>query len=409
MRSKNAEYLEKLDHLRFFAAFLIILYHSVWMFHLVASTHPICKLNGGASPTEPVFFPLILEGHTAVALFMTLSGFLFAIICKDKEIDHWGFYKNRFLRIYPLFIVVLLLACYMDLRRNDFMSLLTSLCFLQNMHSAVFLLNGTESLWAIAVEFQFYLLFPWLLIFFRKYGYKYLVGLVGLAFITRVAIYLATKNLYLIAYTTIFGRIDQFVIGMIYGFLFDRMRTKLRNPLALVASIACILGLVTFVHQKCWGLVNGPQWIIMTDFEGIFWGLLIASYNASSFSFPKGIARFLAFGGTLSYSLYLIHPAVMRLAYWFGPLVYAPHSRYPVIAKLATELSHQSYIAGLTFALLIAFPVTFVISILTYRLIERPFLELRSTYTKPRQDKPEEPSATARPIGKTAQLVGARD
>src|SRR6516164_3681135 len=132
MKGKNAAYQEKLDHLRFFAALLIILYHAVQMYNTVCSTHPVCKLNGGNSASEPPFFSLILEGHTAVALFMTLSGFLFATICKGKEINHWAFYKNRFLRIYPLFVVMLLVACYADLRTNDFMRLLTSLFFMQN-------------------------------------------------------------------------------------------------------------------------------------------------------------------------------------------------------------------------------------------------------------------------------------
>jgi peptidoglycan/LPS O-acetylase OafA/YrhL len=406
MKGKNAEYQEKLDHLRFFAAFLIIIYHSVWTYYAVCHTHPLCKLNEGASVPEPPFFSLILEGHTAVALFMTLSGFLFATICKGKEIDHWGFYRNRFLRIYPMFLVVLLIACYMDSRRNDFVSLLTSLFFMQNTQSAVYLLNGTESLWAIAVEFQFYLLFPWLLLLFRRYGYKYLLGLVLLAFLTRLAVYLATGDIYQLSYTTIFGRIDQFVIGMICGFLYEGIKPKLRHPLVLASSVAGGLALVSCLHKAGWAAGVGPHWIFATDLEGVVWGLLIVAYSASSFAFPKGIARLLAFAGSLSYSLYLIHPAVLRLAYWFAPIICQPHSRFPLLARLSLQLGHQTYIAGLLFGLVIAFPVTFLISIFTYNLIEKPFLELRSTYTKGGKSKRDELEALA---SNTKELVGVRD
>jgi peptidoglycan/LPS O-acetylase OafA/YrhL len=342
---------------------------------------------GVRATSGPPFLDLIMEGHTAVALFMTLSGFLFATICKGKEISPASFYRNRFLRIYPLFIVVLLIACYLDPRRNDFFSLMTSLLFLQNTQSAVYLMNGTDSLWAIAVEFQFYLLFPFLLIFFRKYGFRYLTAVVALAFLTRAAVYVSTGKLWTIAYTTIFGRIDQFIIGMMYGFLFAALRPKLRHPLALAASIAGVVALMFQLHKAYWAFSDGPQWIFITDLEAVFWGLLIVCYNANDFAFPRKIARALAYGGTLSFSLYLIHPAVMRLAYWFVPLICKPHSRFPWLAAMAAPLSDQSFAGGLVFALAVAFPITFVVSMLTYHLIEKPFLELRTTYTIPSKAK----------------------
>jgi len=380
MKGKNSEYQEKLDHLRFFAAFVIIMYHAVWMYQIVAK--PL-GVSGGAPPHG---WDLIFNGHTSVALFMTLSGFLFATICKDKDIDQWSFYRNRFLRIYPLFMVVLMVSCTIDPQRNGFLNLMTSLFFLQNLkQSAVYLENCTDSLWAIAVEFQFYLLFPFLLLFFRKYGYKYLFGVIALAFLTRLAIYCTSGNAWELGYTTIFGRIDQFVIGMIFGFSFDRIKPRLAHPLLLLIAIALVLGLAQLMTALA--VYGEGQWVFTTDLEAPVWGFLIACYSASRFNFPKALARVFAYGGMLSFSLYLIHPFMLRLAYWFVPMICLPHSRFPLLVNLAHTLHDKPFLSGAIFALFVVFPVTMFAASLTYPLIEKPFLEFRTTYGRPRRDE----------------------
>ena len=45
------------------------------------------------------------KGHTGVALFMTLSGYLFTRIVGDGKIDLKAFATNRVLRLAPLLIV----------------------------------------------------------------------------------------------------------------------------------------------------------------------------------------------------------------------------------------------------------------------------------------------------------------
>jgi peptidoglycan/LPS O-acetylase OafA/YrhL len=53
-------------------------------------------------------FALITEGHTAVGLFMVLSRFVLARATIGSEVDYWKFIKNRMLRIYPLFVAIVL-------------------------------------------------------------------------------------------------------------------------------------------------------------------------------------------------------------------------------------------------------------------------------------------------------------
>jgi peptidoglycan/LPS O-acetylase OafA/YrhL len=93
MRSTGGIYVIGLDHIRAFVALL------VFMWHL---SHP----PYGLTPFRyvPHFFGLSLfnEGHTGVALFMMLSGFIFSLLSSGKEIELGQFYKNRFSRVFPL-------------------------------------------------------------------------------------------------------------------------------------------------------------------------------------------------------------------------------------------------------------------------------------------------------------------
>src|SRR5882724_11110413 len=102
MRSSSGEHFIALDHVRALAVFMVF----TWHFTHAANGYPV--------PFEyvPALFPLSLldEGHTGVALFITLSGYLFAKLLDGKSIDYRAFLWNRFLRLVPLLAVVLLIV-----------------------------------------------------------------------------------------------------------------------------------------------------------------------------------------------------------------------------------------------------------------------------------------------------------
>jgi peptidoglycan/LPS O-acetylase OafA/YrhL len=97
MKSSSGAHYEGLDHLRAVAAFLVVLWH----FSRPFSDKPIAL-------TPEI--GLIAQGHSGVALFMTLSGYLFAKLVGDRAIDFRAFALNRALRLLPLFGLCLLLG-----------------------------------------------------------------------------------------------------------------------------------------------------------------------------------------------------------------------------------------------------------------------------------------------------------
>jgi len=82
-----------LDHIRALAALMVF----SWHFLHFANGYPV-PFEGA-----PLIFALALfdEGHTGVALFMTLSGYIFAKLLDGKVIKYYSFLKRRAVRLMP--------------------------------------------------------------------------------------------------------------------------------------------------------------------------------------------------------------------------------------------------------------------------------------------------------------------
>ena len=79
MKSRNIEYIERVDHLRFFAAFIVLMYHA----KIFYSQINIARM------------PMLDQGYIGVSLFMVLSGMILTMITYGKDISVKGFYRNR--------------------------------------------------------------------------------------------------------------------------------------------------------------------------------------------------------------------------------------------------------------------------------------------------------------------------
>ena len=121
-------------------------------------------------------------GWTGVTLFFVLSGFLITGILWDSfDQPHWWrkFYIRRMLRIFPLYYasiaLVILAAVLKGTLRPALHLIWIPALFLQNMPPLTALVDRIPSplalfhFWSLAVEEQFYLLWPFLL-FLQKSG-----------------------------------------------------------------------------------------------------------------------------------------------------------------------------------------------------------------------------------------------
>ncbi|AKJ68333.2 hypothetical protein PATSB16_23280 [Pandoraea thiooxydans] len=372
MRSSSKTYYEKLDHLRLFAATLVLLYHT-W------------AAAGGPQATSNWLEQFVLLGNTGVTLFLVLSGFLFTVLVDggNKAIVYPRFLANRALRIFPLLTVLFIGAMAVHQRDATVTGALSFLLFSNLGQSPLF--QFSNALWTVAVECQFYVMFPFLIRFARRQGAGYLIGLAvfwigwrtviatlfGASFAPGDANYV---------YFTMLGRLDQFLIGMIAGLVHLKSPRLLRSPYVL--GLAAIVALCCFHLMYATGSLwkNDPRCMPVSAIEALLWATLLLAYFQGQLQWPAPLSRALASLGQCSYSLYLLHIYVVLIIDEYGGWLH-----------LVGDPGANAILNGL----LLVWPASLLLSFFSYRLIEAPFLGLRTPYTIPRAAPEPEPATPA--------------
>ena len=351
MKSSTGKYYQALDHIRAVAVFVVF----VWHFN---------HFDNGQF-ANPLVFPLSLftEGHTGVAIFMVLSGYLFAKLLGNKKINYPVFLYNRGLRLLPLLLCVLLIIAaqaYMDGRLNA--------AFFIHLLKGFVLPTLPNGGWSITVEFHFYLILPVLLITATKSPNVLMFSLI--VFVgARVGFYVLFGEVQSVSYWTIIGRIDQFLLGIIAFKLKDHIAGK--KYLAL--PIAFFFLVFWFYFDTLGGFYNPEAnatnktlWIIIPTIEGVSYAFLITWYD-NCFRPSNGlISRFLALVGNYSYSIYLLHFFfVFEISEFINTKIIALSNPYVTLM-----------------AAIPSFLVILPISFLSFKLIEAPFLRFRKDYLR---------------------------
>ena len=357
MHSLNLQYNPRLDQLRWLAATLVFLFH----FHL--------EYRGlGATGFTSDWAALIIEGHTGVGLFFTLSGFLFMqIALHQRQIVYRDFLRNRILRILPLYLLIFMVAT--SIGRDKFQPQDLLYLFVSNLGLAP--TSGTVitgAAWTISLEFLFYMVFPFLARFAMERGMRYLAGWLVLLLFFKAAAYTVNQNSTLMYFSTFLGRFDQFLIGMMAAMFYARHSAQLQRwaPLVVAAAVALVLWDTAYMHRHASFLTAArtPFWIGWSMLESAGWALLILGWVGFRPRLPGFIERTLSHGGKISFSFYLLHMGLLHL-----------------LAQ-GVGLVRPFGIGWLDAALMVtlAYAVTWGLATLSYHVIEEPFLRLRRNY-----------------------------
>jgi len=366
MKSTNFGYIPALDHLRGFAAVLVLFFHG---------SHFISHKLAYGTPYDPANWPtagnplsaLVIEGHTAVSLFFLLSGFVFTVGSLHKKLNYLGFFRNRLLRTYPLFLFFLGLGVAFYPENASSVALLQSVFFMANSDTAFSGGAFTYVFWSIAVEWHFYLLFPLLLFSVQRWGWRALALLLVLFLVLRIAAYFAGADMRNLSYYTIVGRIDQFTIGMLAGIYYcSYFVAGRRLDYVAIAGTVLVLSLLWGFNRLGGGAVNNYLWIFWPTLEAAGWAVFLMGYLSIARHFPQILGSALVAAGTISYSIYMGHYLVLD---------YFLRHDWESLLSLSDPLG-----TAVLNTLLLMLPLVLLLGSITYFFVERPFLQRRSKY-----------------------------
>jgi peptidoglycan/LPS O-acetylase OafA/YrhL len=163
---------ETVDGLRGIAVLLVFLYHT-WNFSLL---DPSLNVFGIALPTGLI----VRAGYLGVDIFFIISGFCLylpyarAEYFKRTAPDTKTFYRRRMLKIVPSYLIALIVTAILTISTFPsqtpaiIIDTIEHLLFIQNLVSPELLGNANFVLWSVAVEVQFYLIFPLLVNALRR-------------------------------------------------------------------------------------------------------------------------------------------------------------------------------------------------------------------------------------------------
>ena len=314
-------------------------------------------------------FSFFEGGFIGVDIFFVISGYLITslIIEKGNNFNIYNFYLRRIRRIVPLLLLVTLLTipfAYYLLLPNNFNDYGKSLIFIPLfLTNFIFWmqegywefssqLKPLLHTWSLAVEAQFYILFP--LIFFIKDKKKIIILFIIfwlISFIiatnnnSQFLLFTTDKTLSIGSFYLPFGRFWEFLTGGFVFFLEKKIKFKkffINNFISTIGLILIIYSIFNFEYS-----LDYPNVYALLPVVGT--GLLLVYVEKKFIIYKILDSKIFMHIGLISFSLYL----------WHFPII--------VFKKYLTNLNSSIYIE--VFTLLLAY----ILSIISYKYIEKPF------------------------------------
>lgn len=371
----NKTYFPHLDGLRFFAFLVVLISHlSIFTGFTAQLYNPIRKL-------------FLTHGDLGVTFFFTLSGFLITYLLLQERTQQGfvslkHFYIRRGLRIWPVYLVVVVFGFFLFPYIIDIPLALSVEAPLSRLPAYIFFLGNIDLvyvgyasvvigvLWSLAVEEQFYLIWPAV---FKKIKLSYipwvLIPVIIASFVYR---YIHWENYELIRFMT-FSVFSDLAIGSLLAYItfvkkgfvefFERLPSwVILINYVLLFAYPVLRGVMSFlvppsVHQ----VISALESVIFC----IIFSVVIMEQCFSKNSFFKlGNFSILTYLGKISYGLYAYHMVAMVLVIWVGSVFFGLPLEY-------------SSVAVLMFISLITSLGTWWFAHLSYVYIEKPILKLK--------------------------------
>ncbi len=367
----TGRYVRAFDGLRGVAILLVLLRH-------IGEDAPARRVGGLVSAA-------LASGWLGVDLFFVLSGFLITGILLDARGDEaeptqgffTHFYARRALRIFPAYYVFLALVMFVGrppMPHGTWWYWTYVANVLIARHGWPPGVWDTGHLWSLAVEEQFYLVWPAIIAWTPRRRLPAVCLCVILSAITLRAV-LVHQGAALSAYVLAPARADTLVLGATLAIALRggaRVRDGVRRAAPIIGSVAlAVLGVLFVTHQLDHRLSAGGL-VLGSAAASVATAACIARISAGSrirrlFEWPPLVSF-----GMYSYVIYLVQlPVRGALGLWLGDRL----ATWTPVSALAVE---GILLAGLSWC----------IAWVTWRILEQPMLSLKRYVPMPHHTDP---------------------
>jgi peptidoglycan/LPS O-acetylase OafA/YrhL len=362
-------------------AILVVLIHNP-SFIMRGSEHALLKLTGAITAT----------GWSGVQLFFVLSGFLITGILVDargRDGYFRTFYIRRTLRIFPLYYAFLVVTFLV-------VPLFADPAWVRTAHQNqgwywAYLANwgapfghdvpGLTHFWSLAVEEQFYLFWPLLVLALPRRGMIALCGTI-IVLSPFVRFLLHTMGLPPLAgYEFTIARWDALAAGALLAVLVreESSRQWLRRHMPTI-GIGALLALLLFIgidhgfHEGELSVQVLGQTIVSILSAWLIYICLAPSSGAARWVHDAASARWLRFLGKYSYAIYVFHYPIHFIAsHHLADVVNGADTNWRLL-RLAL------YVCGIAVLSIAA-------ALISWHVLEKPFLDFKERFAPSRRSR----------------------
>lgn len=294
-------------------------------------------------------------GNAGVTLFFVLSGFLItALLCQERHaagrIDLRAFYLRRGLRLLPALAMMLAAVCAYELVFGDPSDLAVRAGAVAFYVANWVALDGhplgpLRHTWSLAVEEQFYILWPIVLILVRRWQIAFTLAVCGaaLSIAERLVVWDGSQRS---AFRVYYGT-DGASVGLLLGCALALWLTAGRR--LPVGRLTAVTGVALLVYAL--SLEGMRSSYVTVPIIAAVAGVMLLAYLMSGTGRGRALClRPLRQTGRISYGMYL----------WHVPILWVIEPR----------------IGGVLLAV-VCFPLTYAVALLSWRWVEQPFLKVK--------------------------------
>jgi len=269
------------------------------------------------------------KGSLGVQLFYIASALTLCLSWRFRSSQEGhptrDFYIRRFFRIAPMFYLAIMLYVILNGFAPSYWApngikwwfVVLTACFMHGFNPET-IDSVVPGGWSIAVEMSFYVVFPLLMTYIKSI--KSAIVFLALSLVIWQLSILIYQQIYANHYPAdqqylvssflfqnFFGQLPVFAIGILACFIFEN-RTALKSRVIILDGAFAVLCLIQLIAMRTrWPTYFMSNYIVVSGMFALF------ALNLAIFPVKVLVNRFIALIGEISFSMYLVHIAVIYL------------------------------------------------------------------------------------------------